>query len=596
MLQTTVSKWVFWPHDLVIGLRDDTEIAERNNGEKASELRSIHQPHEDQTVVLPPKPTPPLTELRVPPSPPSMPLKEVKVEAPLATATPSSPLLRTQMASSAIAVVATHREAVFPAKLIIQITPGEEHLAVYEFERVLAETGLYYLAGGQLARLVPFQGSMQCEVVNSQTLYVVGSEMIEWQRLNPKGEWVTCNPPHHLLNTLIYSQDRKHLKTLTGIAHQPYFDASEQLVTTPGFNAATGIYASFGANDYAIAAPLKEDAQRSLMALKAELEEFEFEKPEDRSAALCAMLTAVIRPGLPLAPAFNFNAPSSGSGKSFLAGLVVLFATPLHPYVTSYPTTASEAIKVILAMLLEKPPVILFDDMQTDWKPFGAINKALTSQTTTERLLGKSGTATARTNSLFLGTGNNTGPIKDMRRRVVTVRLAAKSSLRTFEQNPHKRISKHRSSYVGFALTIMQAFLLHGERDDTLTSIGSYEDWSRFCREPLIWLGEPDPASSLINQVRDNTDTEALSVLLKQWRNTYHDDSVTVRELIADARTKPRLQEIIDELLVVERGASPPHLLGQYLKRNRGVRVNGLRIEDGESSERKAWRVLTDYE
>lgn len=74
-------------------------------------------------------------------------------------------------------------------------------------------------------------------------------------------------------------------------------------------------------------------------------------------------------------------------------------------------------------MLLEKPPVILFDDMQTDWKPFGAINKALTSQTTTERLLGKSGTATARTNSLFLGTGNNTGPIKDMRRRVVTVRL-----------------------------------------------------------------------------------------------------------------------------------------------------------------------------
>src|SRR5690606_30134983 len=150
----------------------------------------------------------------------------------------------------------------------------------------------------------------------------------------------------------------------------------------------------------------KEDAAHSLMMLKAELGEFEFERPDDLSAAVCAMLTAVIRPGLPLAPAFNINAASSGSGKSFLASLIVLFATPLHPYVTSYPTSATEAIKVILAMLLEKPPVILFDDMQTDWKPFGAINKALTSQTTTERLLGKSGTATARTNSLFLGTGN----------------------------------------------------------------------------------------------------------------------------------------------------------------------------------------------
>lgn len=500
------------------------------------------------------------------------------------------------MASSALAVVATHPEAIFPTKLIIQITPGEEHLAVYEFERVLAETGLYYVSGGQVARLVPTGGSVQCEVVNSQTLYVVGSETIEWQRLNPKGEWVTCNPPHHLLNTLIYTQDRKHLQTLTGIAHQPYFDTNEQLVTTPGFNTTTGIYASFGANAYAISAPTEEDGQQSLMALKAELAEFEFEKPEDLSAALCAILTAVIRPGLPLAPAFNFNAASSGSGKSYLAGLVVLFATPLDPYVTSYPTTATEATKVILAMLLEKPPVILFDDMQTDWKPFGAINKALTSHTTTERLLGKSGTATARTNSLFLGTGNNTGPIKDMRRRVVTARLAAKTSLRTFEHKPHKQISKHRSVYVGFALTIIQAFLLHGRRDATLTPIGSYEDWSRFCREPLIWLGEPDPASSLIHQVKDNTDNEALAVLLKQWRDLYHDESMTVRELISDAGRKPRLQEIIDEILVVERGASPPHLLGQYLKRNRGVRVNGLRIEDGESSERKAWRVLTDDE
>lgn len=547
-------------------------------------------------MVLRPNPSPPPSNLRVPPPPPSMPVKEVEGEAPLAAATPPSPPLRTPMASSALAVVAMHPEAIFPVKLIVQMTPGEEHLAVYEVERVLSETGLYYVSGGQLARLVPTQGSMQCEVVNSQTLYVVLSEMIEWQRLSPKGEWVTCNPPHHLLNTLIHTQDRKHLQTLTGIAHQPYFDANEQLVTTPGFNPTTGIYASFGANAYAISAPSKEDAQRGLMALKAELAEFEFEKPEDLSAALCAMLTAVIRPGLPLAPAFNFNAPSSGSGKSFLAGLVVLFATPLRPYVTSYPTSATEATKVILAMLLEKPPVILFDDMQTDWKPFGAINKALTSHTTTERLLGKSGTATARTNSLFLGTGNNTGPIKDMRRRVVTARLAAKTSLRTFERSPHKQIAKHRSVYVGFALTIIQAFLLHGKRDDTLTPIGSYEDWSRFCREPLIWLGEPDPASSLINQVKDNTDNEALAVLLKLWRDLYHDESTTVRELISDARRKPKLQEIIDEILVVERGASPPHLLGQYLKRHRGVRVNGLRIEDGQSSERKAWRVLTDYE
>lgn len=545
---------------------------------------------------LPPKPNPPPPSLRVPPPPPPVQAKEVKGEAVSVAATPPSPPLQMPMDSSALAVVLTHPEAIVPAKPIIQITPGAEHLAVYEAERILAETGLYYVSGGQLARLVPVQGSTQCEVVNFQTLYVVLSEKVEWQRQNPKGDWVTGNPPGHLINTLIHNQDRKHLRTLNGIAHQPYFDTNEQLIIAPGFNPDTGIYACFGAGEYALSAPTMEDARHALMMLKAELAEFEFEKAEDFSAAICAFLTAAIRPGLPLAPAFNIGAASSGSGKSFLASLVVLFATPLHPYVTSYPTTATEAIKVILAMLLEKPPVILFDDMQDDWQPYGAINKALTSRTTTERLLGKSGTATAPTNSLFLGTGNNTNPIKDLRRRVVTVRLSPKFRQRAFSHNPHREISKHRSVYVGFALTIIQAFLLHGKRDDTLTPIGSYEEWSRFCREPLIWLGEPDPASSLISQVRDDTDNEALAVFLKEWRSFYDGESVMVRELLSDAEKRPQLLQILHELPVTERGAINAHKLGQYLKRHRGVRLNGLRIEDGKSSERKAWRVLTDNE
>lgn len=547
-------------------------------------------------MVPKPKPTPSPSLLRAPPPPASTPPKEVKGEKPPAAVTPPSPPSKSPMATSAVAVAATHPEAIIKIRPVVQITPGEEHLAVYEAERVLAETGLFYVSGGQLAQLVPAQGSMLCETVNSQTLYVVLSEMIEWQRPNPKGEWVICNPPHHLVSTLLHTQHRKHLQTLTGIAHQPYFDANEQLVTSSGFNPETGIYACFGPSEYAASKPSIEDARQALMMLKAELAEFEFEKAEDLAAALCAMLTAVIRPGLTLAPAFNVNAASSGSGKSYLASLIVLFATPLHPYVTSYPTSATEAIKVILAMLLEKPPVILFDDMQTDWKPFGAINKALTSQTTTERRLGTSGTATAKTNALFLGTGNNKFPIKDMRRRVVTIRLAPKSVQRKFDHKPHKQIAKYRAVYVQSALTIIQAFLLHGARDDTLTPIGSYDDWSRFCREPLIWLGEPDPAASLIRQVKDNTDNEVLGVFLKLWRKLYGDESMTVREVMADALNEPQLLEIIHELPVTDRDSINPNKLGHYLKDHRGVRVNGLRIDDGHSTERKSWRALTDEE
>ena len=549
-------------------------------------------------------PSPPPKGLRVPPPPPPLPTsKEVK-EEPSADAQPPFTPSASGMKSSALAVIATDTEALIPPKHINRLVQGQDNVAVYEAERILALIGVYYVISGQLVRLVPNGASFQCEVINNQTLYVLLCELFEWQIKNHKGDWVTCNPPQRIVNALLHNQDRKHLKTLKGIAHHPYLDNDRKLVTTSGFNPDTGIYASFDtARFQKLLEVTVEDAKRCLMQLKAELAEFEFEKPEDLSAALAAILTAVLRPGLPLAPAFNINATVSGSGKSYLAKIIALFATPLPPYVTSYPTKAEEANKVILAMLLEKPPVILFDDMQTDWKPFGAINKALTSPTTTERVLGSSRTATASTNSLFLGTGNNVVPIKDMRRRVVTIRLAPKSdaaSLRTFEHDPYKQVARYRNAFVGFALTIVQAFLRHGKRDQTITPIGSYEEWSELCREPLIWLGEPDPASSLISQVKDNTDNEALGVFLQEWRKFYIEKSVTVRELISVPHThsnaKTPLLEIIQELPVTERGSVNPHMMGHYLKRHRGVRVNGLRIEDGKSSERKAWCVLTDDE
>lgn len=557
-------------------------------------------------MVLPPKDAhkmvpkiPP--KLRVPTAPPLPLAKEAKGET---TSDTPSPPLRMDKGGSALAVIATHPEAMLPAKPVIRIAPGQDHLAVYAAEKILAKTGMYYVVGGQLGRLVPVDGTYKYELIINQTFYVLMAEMIAWESKNALGEWQPCNPPQRIVNALLHNQDRKYLKTLKGIAHQPYLDQKRKLIVNVGFNADTGIYAYFNEADFAgLDNVTQEDARSCLMMLKAELAEFEFETPEDLSAALVAMLTAVLRPGLPLAPAFNINATVPGSGKSYLAKIIALFATPLPPYVTSYPTTAEEATKLILAMLLEKPPVILFDDMQTDWKPFGAINKALTSTTTTERVLGSSRTATASTSSLFLGTGNNVVPIKDMRRRVVTIRLAPKSeaaNLRKFEGNPLQQITRYRSTYVRFALTIIQAYLLHGKRDETITPIGSYEEWSELCREPLMWLGEPDPASSLINQVKDNSDNEVLGVFLKQWRKYYRNESITVRELTevphTHTSTKTPLLEITQELPVTERGTVNNHMLGHFLKRHRGVRVNGLRIEDGMSSERKAWRVLTDDE
>lgn len=89
----------------------------------------------------------------------------------------------------------------------------------------------------------------------------------------------------------------------------------------------------------------------------------------DKSAALSAIFTAVVRITLPHAPGFHCQAPIFGSGKTYLCELIGAFAGPAANIKVSYPTTSEEATKVILSLLLTNPAIIEFDDMDTDWLP-----------------------------------------------------------------------------------------------------------------------------------------------------------------------------------------------------------------------------------
>lgn len=64
---------------------------------------------------------------------------------------------------------------------IILMPPGEDHLAIAEAERILADTGEYFHMGGQLVRLAKKAGAAKIQVLNEHTLYVILSAMIDWR-------------------------------------------------------------------------------------------------------------------------------------------------------------------------------------------------------------------------------------------------------------------------------------------------------------------------------------------------------------------------------------------------------------------------------
>jgi hypothetical protein len=486
------------------------------------------------------------------------------------------------------------------AKAVVLMQTGESYRAVAASERVLAADGRYFNAGGPIVRIItrPDEG-ISSELVNDQTLSAILASKIDYYRKGKGKEWERSDTPANVVQSLRYGQDRLHLQTLSGLSRQPYYGSDGRLISKSGYDQPTGIYADFDETEYDLANPTREDAEEQLVFIKWLLREFQFASDADRSAALAAILTAAVRPSLPLAPAFNINAPRSGGGKSFLASLIALAASSGEPCSVSYPTTAEEATKVIHAMLLEKPAVILFDDMQvqTGWKSLGPINKALTSATITERVLSRSRTATARTNVLFLGTGNNVEPGQDMRRRVVSIRLAPRSetpTLQVYKFNPVSHVRKDRARLVQAALTIIEAHRLAGRPVFDVPPIGSYEEWTAVCRHPLLWLGEPDPATSLIEQVQNDDDQDALGEFLKVWFRLFDAEPMMVREVVPYAARTAKFAEVLDEVGVMDGPVVNKKRLGWYLRQCRGRWADGLRIESGPNSQRNTWRVVAD--
>lgn len=509
------------------------------------------------------------------------------------TPEPADPAQSAQHQAASLSIEASDDGAA--GKTLIRVSPGQVHLAAAAAEQVLIAQGTYFHAGGPIVRITKRDGAdIRSEEVNDQTLYALLSAMADWERKGAGGGWARSNPDNNVIQILMRGQDRT-LPLLAGLARQPFYRPDGTLVRSSGFDAQTCIYATFDEAEYDLPEPTRDEANKALDYIKGLLREFPFASAADQSAAIAAIITAAIRPSLSLAPAFNITASRSGSGKSYLAEIIALAAGPGNPQTLSYPTSVDEARKLLISSLLTNLSVVLFDDMSTDWKSLGPINSVLTSPTFTDRLLGSNRNATVSTRVLFLGTGNNKMPLHDLRRRVVTIRLTPDGetpALHTYEDNPVRHIRQNRAKLVQAALTIVEAYRMDGQTFANAPTIGSYDEWSTLCRYPLLWLDEPDPATSLIEQVRHDPDQDQLEEFLKVWHRLFDSEPMMTREIVAKAEQNRWLMEAIEDLPVMEGRYINRKKLGWYCRQNHGRKAGGLRLEPGPNSQRNTWRVV----
>lgn len=488
-------------------------------------------------------------------------------------------------------------------KPIIRIMAGEIHRVVDAAERELAQSRRHYQRGGLIVTVVtdPCTRETRVQEVSQPALLRALAGVATWERFDARAQdWARIDPPARHTAVLFDASSYAHLPVLNGLARQPYLRPDGSLMKAAGYDPATGMFGVFDAREFSIPDnPSRAEAENALAVLQDLLREFSFTAETDRAAALAAILTAAIRPSLALAPMFHARAHMVGSGKSYLCELITAFATPQRGAPTTFPADDEECRKLLLAELLRAPAVIEFDNLTGDLVAHKSLCTALTSEFLVGRILGVSKTATVNTRALFLSSGNNVAPVRDMTRRCISIRIDPGVEIpaaRTFTRPDLLRdVLRERGRYVSVALTIVRAWIVAGRPKSECNSLASYGEWSDLCRQPLLWLGCADPTASVFEAMAEDPDRETLARLLVAWQSVFGKSPAMVRDAVKQARQfqdeHAELREVLHDI-ADERGEINRRKLGWWIKHHAGRIVDGLRFvrASGNSSAEK-WRV-----
>lgn len=407
------------------------------------------------------------------------------------------------------------------------------------------------------------------------------------------------DPPQDIAATYLARVGEWKLRFLQGITQSPTLRIDGTVLQEPGYDAASGLLYDPRHVAFPLVpeTPTKAQAESALVVLAAPFRGFAFAEEADRSVALAAVLTALVRAMFPAAPLFALDAPTAGSGKSLLAETIGIIATGHKPAMMSQGKTDEENEKRLASVLMAGDQVMVIDNCRNAIEG-DFLCTMLTQELVQPRILGKSEMRRLPTRCLVMATGNNLTLSGDVTRRALMCRLDSgieRPDQRQFDFDPRDEVSRDRPLLVAAGLTILRAYLA-ADRPNLMEKIGSFEKWN-IIREALVWLDAKDPAITRDRVLADDPQKEVLLDLLKLWREALADRQVTLTELahIADKGDDIAVRKLVDELSANTRfhGSFNPRSVGRFLAKHLDRVAGGLVLQAaGDASGIKRYRSL----
>lgn len=442
-----------------------------------------------------------------------------------------------------------------------------------------------------------------------------------WKWNERAKDYVETECPKKLIDGYLANHHVRSLRPLHGIAQAPTLRPDGSVLQDNGYDAESAMFVTLRGDFPKVSEnPTREDAQRALTMLRHVVRGIMFDgrtgisdrTPTDaESVWLAAALTSVIRGAIPTAPMFGFSAPTKGSGKTLAADLVGIIATGNDVPAMSIPDSEEEIRKTLFASLLAGDEVVLLDNVKAG-VPLrsDALNAILTKSSYEGRVLGASTILTVPVVTTFLASGNNFSVDEDLRRRTLVCYIDPRvenPDQRRYDWDARIETRERRSELVAAVLTIIRAFLAAKETDDPATELelvpyGSFEDWDRLVRYPLVWLGMPDPANTR-KLVLTGSDTERQEqAFVTAWAAMFNDTWVRVRDAVvaatrhyddeADREKATALREILEDISDDPRNGIANKKIGEWMTSRCNRVIGGKRFEK-ENGKVQKWRLTS---
>jgi hypothetical protein len=310
--------------------------------------------------------------------------------------------------------------------------------------------------------------------------------------------YARIDPPSEVCTQILAMVGEWPFSPLRGVIGSPTLRRDGSLLDKQGYDEATGFVLVNSISMPPIPArPTKDDAQRALELFKELLVEFPFVDEESRAVALSMILTPVVRAAMEVSPLHLVSKPKPGTGGSYLADVASMIATGERCPVEAATSSYEETEKRLIGSVLDGVPIICLDNVH-DVISGDFFSQMVERPLLNLRALGSSDKHRIDNAHTMFATGNNITVAADLVRRSIRCDLDANVEYpgdRVFEGNPRATIAADRGKYIAAALTIPLAYLSAGSPQPKAPLI-SFEDWSRFVREPLIWLDCADPVET----------------------------------------------------------------------------------------------------